>query len=101
MIAKRYPLDDGNRGANIVECPICAKWRLSTDMREQENQSIGGGTRTSRVCRDTCWSPYHPQNDRGTKDTSERQPEYTRPPSETGDGVGTVPAALDIVWSPD
>ena len=100
MIAKRYPQDDGNGGANLVECPICAKWRLSTDMREQISQSRGGGSNKSWVCGDTCWSPYHPQNDKGSSHTEERQPEVRRPPSETGDGVGTAPTALDIVWTP-
>ena len=99
-MSRRDAQDDGNQGANLVECAICAKWRLSTDMREQESQGRGIGRTDLWVCSDTCYSPYHPQNDKGDIDTEERQPDIKRPVSETGDGPGTAPTALDIVWTP-
>lgn len=76
-------------GANIVECAICGRERLSTDVVRRVLQTRGGGTKHSYVCHepDRCNDPYHPQNDRGGAKSTEELPQIRQRFGRTGPGA--------------
>ena len=99
MMAKRYKPRSYVHGEHFMECPICNKVRISNDLVLEVLQTRGGGTTNRYICKDTCYSPPHPQNQRGRIANTEQQPRHRQRYGEavgSPDAPDTVPPALDI-----